>query len=371
MNAFIASYLSSLAVLTEKILPFVVRLTLLFMAVITVLVCVLIAVKLFLIVWDRWAARVRRRYAPMVESYLAHPAAGIPPALQKLGLFVRPLVQYVLIHRSFGTAGPSLGDIAGLYDALGFVDRDFARLRHPFWWVRAEGARCLGQMKSARAKTRLLERLRDPSTDVRLMAAWSLGRLGDTDSIGLIMESLVRSSRLAGMRLSSTVFELGDKAVAPLEEALSHADPAVRVLALHLLGELKSTAPLPRVAGLTRPPEDREVRLAAYKALGTIGAPAAYAVLAQGLDDPLWEVRAQAARAIGMVGAVEGVPLLRQAVHDGQWWVRRNAGEALLKLGEPGRQALREIARGSVPAAAAVAADWIEHDGFNASCQNA
>ncbi|MBI4249292.1 MAG: HEAT repeat domain-containing protein [Elusimicrobia bacterium] len=328
------------------------------------LVAALIAMKLALLAWEEITRRSLLWMKPAFEDCLKKRAPAPPAAFRRLRWPRRSILQYLIIYRSFGHTGRGLQSIAGAYESLGFIETDLKRLRSWFWWVRAEGARCLGQMRSRRAKARLLESLGDRSVPVRLMSAWALGRIGDADSIERILEALVGSSRIAGMRLSSTVFELGEKAVRPLMQCLAHPDYRIRLLVIHLLGELKDPRSLPAILSRTEPKEHKEVRVAAYKALGTIAHPSAVPALARGLKDMHWEVRAQAARGLGEIGAPRAAKMLRRALEDPKWWVRRNAGEALTKIKPEGEKMLLEAYRKSSRSPARdMAEQWLDEIG--------
>lgn len=347
------------------LLPLIVNTSFFFMAVITALVLCLLLIKGTAILWETDIKNAKKWMLPVFEKYLDDPAQRLPARFRKMRWPLRRVLQYVIVHRSFGETGEKLGTIAGAYEALGFVDGDLRRLKSPFWWVRAEAARCLGQMKTDRAKQELLLKLKDSVTEVRLVSAWALGRIGEADAIQPILDSLVKASKLAGMRLSSTVFELGEKAVGPLIDSLRHNAPAVKILALHLLGELKDKKAVPHIILKAGPKENLEVRLAAYKALGTIAAVSSADFLVKSLDDLSWQVRAQAARGLGVIGSDDAVPRLCGALGDPKWWVRRNSGEALIKTGKKGKAALLKLFR-SAPSSPGgrMAAQWLDEYGF-------
>ena len=350
--------------ITVHVFPFVLRAAIVFMTATAILVLLLLTIQLLSMAWERNKKRIQAQLSPFIEACIADPEN---PALEHLHRLRRPfrhVLQYAIIFRSFGETSERLSRISSLYDSLGFIDADLRRLNNPFWWVRAEGARCLGQMKSDRAKPFLLKKLKDRVTEVRLISAWALGRIGDPDIINPILESLVRTSRLAGMRLASTVFELGTRAVIPLIVALNHADSAVRVLALHLIAEIKDKNTVRKVIEHTRPSETLEVRLAAFKALGTIGQASAADCLVAGLSDAAWQVRAQAARSLGCIAGFGAIPPLVRAMDDPNWWVKRNAGEALSKLGIQGEEALLNVYRErAAEPAGRMAAQWLDELG--------
>ncbi|MBI4060754.1 MAG: HEAT repeat domain-containing protein [Elusimicrobia bacterium] len=322
-------------------------------------------VALLLMKAGRILSRRREAYwtavlAPLLEEHLSGPTRRLEP-LASQARRAPEAARYLLVRRSFGAEGETHARLAEAYEKLGFMDGDLRRLRSPFWWVRAEAARCLGQMRCRPAKGRLLEALRDGVLEVRLLGSWALGRIGDADVVEPIITALVGYSRLAGMRLSSTVFELGEKAVEPLLAVCGHPDAAVRLLVVHLLGELRDPRSFETVLGMAKPPQPVGVRIAAVKALGGFADPRAEATLAACADDGVWELRAQAAKSLGRVGASGAIPVLCRGLEDRQWWVRRNSGEALAALGAPGRAALRRAQKGSADRFARdMAAQWLD-----------
>jgi HEAT repeat protein len=87
-----------------------------------------------------------------------------------------------------------------------------------------------------------------------------------------------------------------------------------------------------------------EVRIAAARALGSIGELESAEALCAALRDPAWQVRAQAARALGGLGAPAALAALAPCLRDLWWWVRRNSAYALGALGVAGQAELAAIA---------------------------
>jgi len=334
--------------ITAEFLPsFIADATIALFTIVCCLTVILTIVKILYILWDHYSDKKKKYISPIFEEYLRKGDESLLEPLKNLNYMERLVLQKFVVYRSFGHMDKTLALISNAYEVLGFVTRDIKRLNSFFWWRRAEGARCLGQMKADRAKDKLLDRLSDPVIEVKLIAAWSLGRIGDPDVILPSIIALVNTSKLAGMRLSSTVFEIGEKAIPHLTNILFHEDPPVRILALHLLGEMKAKTAIKIISEKSCVDNDKEVRIAAYKALGTIGDKSSYKQLVTGLKDELWEVRAQAARGLGNISAEDAVELLGDALNDSKWWVRRNAGEALTKLGDKGKGVLETIFKSS------------------------
>jgi len=90
-----------------------------------------------------------------------------------------------------------------------------------------------------------------------------------------------------------------------------------------------------------------EIRVAAARALGDIGAAGSAASLMLVLQDSTWEVRAQAAKALGWIGDQGAIPGLAAAMCDRAWWVRHHAAYALTTMGRAGEAALRSVTTGT------------------------
>lgn len=149
-------------------------------------------------------------------------------------------------------------------------------------------------------------------------------------------------------------------------DSLNNPDNAIRILSLHLLGELKDNQSIPNIVEKANLSENLEVRIAAYKALGTIADKSALDCLIQGLKDSAWQVRAQAARGLGLIGNEKAIEFLEHAMNDTKWWVRRNSAEALTKLGKKGEQVLLGIYKQNPSSdKGKMAAQWLDELGHN------
>jgi len=84
--------------------------------------------------------------------------------------------------------------------------------------------------------------------------------------------------------------------------------------------------------------ENKEVRVAAIRALSTLDEQAPEKELIEALKDNDWEVRALAAKALGSIHIKEASLALVSVLDDRQWWVRQNAVYALIN--HPGYERL-------------------------------
>jgi HEAT repeat protein len=256
------------------------------------------------------------------------------------------------MRRAAAAALGEIGDAAavpGLLAALGDAD----------WNVRAAAARALGQIGDAAAVPGLLAALGDAEANVRAAAARALGQIGDAAAVPGLLAALGDAD--VHWAAAAVLRQIGAPAVPGLLAALRDADADVRWMAAWVLGEIGDAAAVPGLLAALRD-ADWYVRKAAAKALGEIGDAAAVPGLLAALRDADWYVREAAAAALGQIGApavpgllaalgdakarvheaaaaalgeigdAAAVPGLLAALRDADWWVRRAAARALRNL---------------------------------------
>jgi HEAT repeat protein len=209
-----------------------------------------------------------------------------------------------------------------------------ASLESPAARVREAALRAAGE-RDRRALRPRVERMLADEPDVAAMAAWTLG-------------------------------EYEQKASVPaLRRALAHASPRVRTSAAWALGQVEDPAAAEDLERLVARDDDRRVKLAAVRALGSLESPRSVPTLARAAEsadvelryaaleallemthddetlvplflgfvaDPDAEVRERVIHALGEIGAVEAVPALKRALEDPHPEVRRAAVEALAEI---------------------------------------
>jgi HEAT repeat protein/lysophospholipase L1-like esterase len=218
--------------------------------------------------------------------------------------------------------------------------------------VRVAAAWCLGReiAESDRgdglARTALARALSDASERVRLAAARGLDRATGTDAdMSAMFPALFRAlddgSEAVRWAAAEALWDDGtvEKAYVPeLIRALDSHDPHVQAFAVWTLGRIgpEAGAAASRLAAVMADAEPA-LRSRVAQALGGIGGPAIGAVpaLAAALLDRSEEVRREAARALGRIGppARDAVPALTRARGDGDEGVRHEVERALTRIG--------------------------------------
>lgn len=165
--------------------------------------------------------------------------------------------------------------------------------------LQESAAWALGQMKAKEAMGQLCEILRDEAPGVRMLAAQTLGQIGDPAAAGAIVEALRRAlteqaeapadERLV-FRLVYSIGRLGKVQDAGADEARDalvavlvdkNRGPMVRMIAAQSLGEIGDRRSADALANSLQGDLAVAVKIAAAGALAKLGGPRAHAALAR------------------------------------------------------------------------------------------
>jgi len=182
--------------------------------------------------------------------------------------------------------------------------------------VRVEAVKALGLIKDFSALPEMLGALKDSQTDVRLMAVRSLVALYTEHDIDFITNQRTGWNRLnpfldtSDHEIVETYIKVAPEIVSALgESARGDRERDVRVAAIRALGVLRGQAALPQLADALN--ADQDVRVEVLRTLIKIGDPAAGAYLTPFFRDSNRKVRTQAMVAAGMLSYEPAVePLL-------------------------------------------------------------
>ncbi|MBI4375632.1 MAG: HEAT repeat domain-containing protein [Elusimicrobia bacterium] len=311
--------------------------------------------------WLRYSSWREDRFRRLVLGAIAtdHPqAAGrLLSCLSWPG--DRRVVKAYLLRLAEGLSGHGRERIYALFESAGFADDEIGRLGSWRWWVRAQAAQRLGIMMCSKAAPELVLALDDRSIEVRLMAAWALGRFGDWPALFRIVEALARYSKLATLRVTEIIMQIGAAAGPMVELLLKHADEDVRLLAVRLAGLIKDEKAAGQLREFVKDPSV-DIRVASCEALGALGGARGASSLVEALSDAAWPVRAKAALMLGRLALPQTAEALRTTLSDPAWWVRLNSGRALSRMGQAGREILQSALSHPDRFARDMAAQWLD-----------
>jgi HEAT repeat protein len=205
--------------------------------------------------------------------------------------------------------------------------------------VRAAGA--LGRV----ACGALLPLLEDADPEVRGAAADALARCADPSIEAGLASALRHEDHPAALRsiLRALAAVGGDAAVPVLTDAMRDDDPETRMVAIESLGSTRSAAAIvPLELALQG---SRAEVLAAIRAIGDVGGPAALALLRPFLHSRELDERRTAVAAAGRADAA-GLDLhtLAALASDPDSWIRRRAAPLLATRGDDGLDTLHRMA---------------------------
>jgi HEAT repeat protein len=250
------------------------------------------------------------------------------------------MVRSILLGLALDLRGDTAEAISELYQHLGFLERDLARIKSWRATVRAGAAADLGLTRAARALPALQRALNDGDLRVRQAAVWAVGQIGNPATLNSLLRLLGDRNLIVAHRAQEVLAERGrEVADGIVLYAETTASRSGRLAAIQLIGWLRITT----AAHLLRTfmgDMDPEIRVKSVKAAAAIGNPEFLEVFHSCLDDSSWPVRCQAAKGLSLFGSPASVPRLSQALRDQHWWVRFYAATALAEVGPAGEAAL-------------------------------
>lgn len=248
-----------------------------------------------------------------------------------------------------------------------------SQLKSENWAERKQAVMSLEETPSVNNLDVLVEALRDKHDEVRQAAAHALGILGDTRSIGNLISALRDDSHIVRKTSADSLVKMKSGSVVPLMTALKNHDSGVRKMAAWVLGRIgdtRSIKPLSQalldydVRVRTRAAEalkkmksdsigslikdidadNLHTRQAAAWVLGHFKDKRAVEPLCRIISDDFdWRVRAAAAEALGRIGDASARTALVDALRDKQRDVQQAAVEALDRLGDSAIDLVTEL----------------------------
>ncbi|MCU0452314.1 MAG: HEAT repeat domain-containing protein [Bacteroidetes bacterium] len=314
----------------------------------------------------RALSRIEEHYGRIVSEFLV--AEVSPPSTGRLpeghfegyrrftATIVRGWKRNLAVHRKafLSVLTSTAADVSGetserivfLAYELGFVDELSAKLKHRHWWVRAEAAMHLGQLRARGATAALAAALEDKHAGVRLQALRALLHVVGVEAFGSIFRSMRDLSQWEMMEISVSVREHGPAAVPYLLDGLEARDMTIVELCIELLAEVGFVDSVQRLRAMASSYPNITIRAKAVEALGRLGDARSEGLLIEYIGHPHPVLRLRALGAIRAIGSSAAVPAIRQRVRDGSIDEKVAAARALANAGEQGLASLHAMASG-------------------------
>lgn len=291
--------------------------------------------------------RRRKRTAAPSRRMLLSIAAGDDEADYVEALVALPPQTWRAVEPSaVAMLGKVRGDahtaLVAVFERRGAATHALHNLRHRDPVTRARSAEVLGNLARQEAVPELCRLLADRDSDVRVVAARALGRIGDPAAAKWLLASVAGRRPVPLPHIAQAVARLGNAAQKIVVEALDHPAEGVRAAAVEALGLSGAVSAATQIGRTIRDDPSIDVRIRAARTLGRLGIPSALPPLLAALEPygPA-ALRAVSARALGELGAVAATDALAVLLGDPQYRVAHNAARALLRLGKEGHAALQ------------------------------
>jgi HEAT repeat protein len=189
----------------------------------------------------------------------------------------------------------------------------------------------------------LVPRLQDQDPDVRRATIEVLGRIGDQNCVESLRALEADEDPQIADAARQALVGIGERAVGPYIQNLSHKDVGTRLAALDALIKQGKAAVLPLIAFMGH--RNASVRVLVTDILGDIGDPRALPGLVTALADRDRRVRLAAIAAIGKLGTEATEMLLMDALESGDSEIGDIAARALVSAGAAVSQRIMELLR--------------------------
>ncbi len=184
--------------------------------------------------------------------------------------------------------------------------------------VRAHAAIALGSFGGAAksAVPELIKLLSDSDLNVKLDAAAALGAIGPdaSSAVSALVKAMQDGPTALTLTSASALASIGKSAVPEVTKLLNE-DSSLKLLAIHVLGEIgtESAASIPELLKLTKS-EDTDIRETAIVSLGEIGPKAieAETELINILENSTGTTRNKAVYALSKIGSKKALPLIKK-----------------------------------------------------------
>jgi len=196
------------------------------------------------------------------------------------------------------------------------------------------------QPDSSTVGPRLIQLLKDPSPDIRRTVALSLGKIGDTNGIPALQQSLrgdvdAQVREYSAWALGQIGDQLSEDAIIGLLTALGDADSAVKQAAASAFGHIGPQERAMHLLNEIFSISGADTRLAVIQTLREMDTPSAYPLYLTALQDPQPRIRQMAVSGLGELGDRRALPLIRNRLFkDEDEGVRSEAAFRLGKLGD-------------------------------------
>ncbi len=192
------------------------------------------------------------------------------------------------------------------------------------------------------------EKLKKGAENIRAIAAFALGQIGDKKTVAQLIETLnTDTSSMVKIECIRSLMLIKDiKAKDAIEKALNDENPSVRAASAIALGVLKAQDAIQSLFGALHD-ISTEVRVNAIDSLAEIGTKDVIDAISKALKDPEAMVRIHAVGALGVISSINSIPKLIEMLDDSDAITKMMSAWSLSEIGEPAIDALIQLIENS------------------------
>ncbi|MGH8261104.1 MAG: HEAT repeat domain-containing protein, partial [Steroidobacteraceae bacterium] len=195
-----------------------------------------------------------------------------------------------------------------------------------------KGGNPLGEARMSETLGTVIEKLRHPDRNVRANAALALGKEADASAAVPLVQALSQEPHFFTREyITWSLVRMGDAAVLPLMQVLTHENPVARQSAAHALSKIGDPRAGDALISALRDTDAKVISKAAF-ALGRIGDTRVIAVLISLLGHEDRELQSTLVAVLEEFGAAAVQSLIEALTHD-DWRIREQAADILRLIG--------------------------------------
>jgi len=241
----------------------------------------------------------------------------------------REIVEKRLLYYFENFKGEFVPKLIELYEYIEIIQYEIKNLKNRDNFKKALAAKRIGEFRSKKSINTLLHEFNITNRDVKYNILLALAKIGEEDSFIEAFKNIDSVVTLSERSLIEIVdsFE-GDKNKI-YKYMINSNNSFITSVFIKSAGNHKNLSLSHEISKYLFS-EDKEVRIASVKAIGSIGDETHLDTMISLLEDTEWEVRAVTARALGNFTNDKILIPLAEALSDSEWYVRFNAATSIL-----------------------------------------
>lgn len=241
----------------------------------------------------------------------------------------REVIEERLLYYFENFKGEFLPKLISMCEYIGMVQYEMKNLENRDKFKKALAARRLGEFRSKKSIDKLLREFKVMSLDVKYNILLALAKIGEEKAFIEAFNNMDSVVILSERSLIEIVDSFEGNKEKIYKYMINSNNSFIASVFIKSAGNYKNISLSSEISKHLLS-EEKELRIAAVKAIGSIRDEKYLDTIIGFLDDVEWEVRAVTARALGNFASEKILMPLVKSLSDSQWYVRFNAATSIL-----------------------------------------